>query len=195
MLVRVETRMSYGNNLDVSNSVDVTNPAAVNEAVGRIYAQLYPGASAEALDQAFRDLDALYRGRFPGFRACDTPYHDIQHVLDVTLAMARLMDGHERKESARERLGPRLFRLGVVAALFHDAGYVRRVEETGLRNAAELTLTHVSRGAEFLKSYLPFIGMGDALDQAGALIHFTGYEIPVADIPVASWRYRRLGFL
>src|SRR5688572_22568773 len=152
-----------GNNLDVSNHVDVTDPDAVNREVCEIFARLFPGRPVAAIDQAFRDLDALYHGRFPGFHACDTPYHDIQHVLDVTLAMARMMDGHERKESVRGRLGPRLFRLGVVAALFHDAGYVRRVEDTDYRNGAELTLTHVSRSAEFLKTYLPLIGMGDAL--------------------------------
>src|SRR5262245_25400319 len=151
MLVRVETRMSYGNNLDVSNSVDVTNPAAVNEAVGRIYAQLYPGASAEALDQAFADLDRLYRGAFPGYRACDTPYHDIQHVLDVTLAMARLMDGYQRGLSGgEERLTRDLFIVGALAALYHDIGYLRRRGDHLHRYGAEYTLIHVSRSATFL---------------------------------------------
>src|SRR5262249_53928863 len=148
-----------------------------------------------AIEQIFRDLDRLYRGRFPGFHACDTPYHDIQHVLDVTLAMVRLMDGHERMEARSERFGAALFRLGVVTALFHDAGYVRRQEDTEHRNGAELTLTHVSRGARFLRSYLPSIGMGDMADAAAALIHFTGYEVPVAEIAVPTPRYRRLGWL
>jgi hypothetical protein len=184
-----------GNNLDVCNRVDVTSTEAVATEVGRIFARLYPGSPSAALDRAFGDLDALYRGRFPGFHACDTPYHDIQHVLDVTLAMARLMDGHERKEGAARRLGESLFRLGVVVALFHDVGYVRGVEDAGHSNGAELTLTHVSRGARFLESYLPLLGMGDAAATAAALIHFTGYEIPVAQIPVASSRHRRLGCL
>jgi hypothetical protein len=182
-----------GNNLDVSSNVDVTDPAAVNAEVGRIYSRLYPGCCSTAIDQAFRDLDWLYRGRFAGYHACDTPYHDIQHVLDVTLAMARLLDGHERMEASAQRFGAPLFRLGIVTALFHDAGYVRRIDDTACRNGAELTLTHVSRGARFLRSYLPLIGMGDMADVAAALIHFTGYEMPVARIPVPSPRYRRLG--
>ena len=184
-----------GNNLDVCSNIDVTDSEAVKKEVCEIFSRLFPGQPTAAIDQAFRDLDSLYRGRFPGYHACDTPYHDIQHVLDVTLAMARLMDGHERKETGRDQLGPRLFRLGVIAALFHDAGYVRGVNETGYRNGAELTLTHVSRGAEFLRSYLPLIGMGDAVEEAAALLHFTGYEVAVCDIAVASRRFRRLGCL
>jgi hypothetical protein len=185
----------YGNNLDVSNSVDVTSPAAVNREIGRIYTQLYPGASTEAIDRAFGDLDLLYRGAYPGYHSCDTPYHDIQHVLDVTLAMARLMDGHERTVPQPERLGGALFRLGIVIALFHDAGYVRRLEDTASRNGAELTLTHVSRGARFLSWYLALIGMGELAEAAGALIHFTGYEVPIAQIAVPSPRHARLGCL
>jgi hypothetical protein len=185
----------YGNNLDVSNSIDVTNPVAVNDEVARIYVELYPGSSAGAIDRAFGDLAALYRGASPEYHPCDTPYHDIQHVLDVTLAMARLMDGYERMEAGWKRFGASLFRLGIVTALFHDVGYLRGVSETGHRNGAELTLTHVSRGSSFLRSYLPQIGMSDMTEAAAGLIHFTGYEIPIAQIVVPSLRYRLLGTL
>jgi hypothetical protein len=185
----------YGNNLDVSNSVDVTSPAAVNREIGRIYTQLYPGASAEAIDRAFGDLDLLYRGAYPGYHSCDTPYHDIQHVLDVTLAMARLMDGYERTEGGWKRFGAPLYRLGIVTALFHDIGYLRALNDTEHRNGAEMTLTHVSRGSRFLRSYLPQIGLGDMAEAAAGLIHFTGYEIPIASIAMPSLRYRLLGAL
>ena len=126
----------YRNNLDVSNCIDVTNPVAVNDEVARIYVELYPGSSAGAIDRAFGDLAVLYRGNSPDYHACDTPYHDIQHVLDVTLAMARLMDGYERVEAGWKRFGAPLFRLGSVTALFHDVGYLRGVTESGHRNGA-----------------------------------------------------------
>ena len=187
--------MGYRNNLDVSNSIDVTSPAAVNDAVGRIYAQLYPGAPADAIDRAFGDLDLLYRGAYPGYHACDTPYHDVQHVLDVTLAMARLMDGYERMEGGWKRFGAPLFRLGIVTALFHDIGYLRETTDTEHSNGAEMTLTHVSRGSRFLRWYLPLIGMGDMAEAASGLIHFTGYEMPIGRIVVPSLRYRLLGTL
>ena len=60
-------------------------------------------------------------------------------------------------------------------------------------NGAELILTHVSRGSQFLKDYLPKIGMGDVADIAASLVHFTGYEIPVSRISVPSPIHRLLG--
>ena len=47
-------------------------------------------------NRAFDDIVRLYRGENPGYATCDTAYHDLQHVLEVTLAMARLLDGYER---------------------------------------------------------------------------------------------------
>jgi hypothetical protein len=186
---------SHRNNRDVSNKIDVTDTAAVSAEVSRIFLELYPRQPIAEIERAFRDLDALYRGKFPGFHGCDTPYHNVQHVLDVTLAMARLMDGYERAEAGAQRLEAAHFRLGVVTALFHDCGYVRELSDTQHRNGAELTLTHVSRGARFLKSYLPTIGMADMAETASALIHFTGYEIPAEKIAVTSLREKLLGTL
>lgn len=186
---------SHGNQFDVTNRIDVTNPEAVRAEVGKIFLDLYPKTSTEKIDQSFRDLELLYRGQFPGFHACDTAYHDIQHVLDVTLAMARLMDGYERAGTGGDPFDARTFSLGVITALFHDCGYVRTLDDTEHHNGAELTLTHVSRGGIFLRKYLPKIGMGDMAEIAIALVHFTGYEIPVAQISVPSLRYKLLGKL
>src|SRR5579859_5005 len=85
-----------GNEYDVSGRINTTDPVVVNAEVDQIFRELYPTASSSAIDQAFQDLARMYEGRYPGFRSCDTPYHDVQHVLDVTLAMARLIDGYER---------------------------------------------------------------------------------------------------
>ena len=78
---------------DVSNRVNTTDPVCVLLEVSRIHRGLYPGADGGALRQAFEDIAALYRGEHPDYEKCDTAYHDIQHVMDVSLAMARLLDG------------------------------------------------------------------------------------------------------
>jgi len=184
-----------GSEYDVSCLVNTTEPTVVNAEINRIFHELYPTGSTAAMDRAFRDLAALYKGQYPGYHACDTAYHDIQHVLDVTLAMARLIDGYERGRAGLEPLDAAMFRLGVVAALFHDCGYVRTLDDTEHKTGAELTLTHVSRGAHFLKDYLPRIGMSDVADIAAALIHFTGYETPVAQIKVPTLAHQLLGRL
>lgn len=182
-----------GNEYDVSYRFNATEPAAINAEVDRIFLDLYPRASTARIDQAFCDLAALYRGEYPGFHACDTSYHDIQHVLSVTLAMARLLDGYERGKVGRELLDASIFNLGIVTALFHDCGYVRKLDDTTHNFGGELTLTHVSRGAHFLMEYLPKIGMGEVAGIAAALLHFTGYEMPVAQIKVPSLSYKLLG--
>jgi len=183
-----------GNDFDVSSQFNTTDPTAVKDEVDRIYLALYPSAPTALLDIAFGDFTRLYRGEYPGYHACDTAYHDVQHVLDVTLAMARLIDGYERTPDT-EALGASLSRLGVITALFHDAGYVRERDDHTSTNGAEYTRTHVSRGARFLKAYLPKIGMPEMAGIAAELIHFTGYEKPVSQIGVPSPMYRLLGNL
>jgi len=186
--------MSYrGNDFDVSSRFNTTDPKVVNAEVDRIYLELYPSAPTRLLDNAFSDLTRLYRGEYPGYHQCDTAYHDMQHVLDVTLAMARLIDGYERTRVGTESFGDSLFRLGVITALFHDMGYVRELNDHAHKNGAEYTLTHVSRGSVFLKDYLPRIGMAEMADIAAELIHFTGYEMPVSKIKVPSLTYKLLG--
>ena len=185
---------TYANDHDVTDRIRTTDSREVNQEVDRIFLDLYPEASEQRLDRAFTDVTALYGGRYPGYLQCDTAYHDIQHVLDVTLAMARLIDGYERSRSGTESLGPELFELGVITALFHDSGYIRATRE-GDRQGAEFTLIHVSRGALFLRNYLPSVGLGQQADIAAELIHFTGYERPISSIRVPSLAYRLLGNL
>ena len=181
------------NEYDVSLKVNTTDPRTVNDEINRIFLDLYPDAPTQKLDQAFHDLTQLYRGGYPGYRPCDTPYHDIQHVLNVTLAMARLINGYERSRTGTQPIGNSLFGLGVIAALFHDCGYVRELTDQVHKNGAEFVLTHVSRGSHFLKNYLPKIGMANLSDIAAELIHYTGYEMTVDKIKVPSPIYRLLG--
>ena len=180
----------------MTRSVRTTDPVAVNREVDRIFLELYSDASPRRLDRAFQDVTGLFAGTHPGYRACDTAYHDIQHTMDVTLAMARLVDGYERTRTAgMESFSTELFQLGVITALFHDIGYLREQKDTKARNGAEYTLTHVSRGARFLRGYLPGLGLDGLGEVAAKLIHFTGYEIPVSKIDVPERKFRVLGNL
>jgi len=115
-------------------------------------------------------------------------------VLGVTLGMARLIDGCVRATSA-DTITERLFRLGIVAALYHDCGYIRHRKDTRHENGAEYTSVHVSRGARFLEEYLPKIGMADLAQAAMRIVHFTGYEIPVDKIKVPGLEFRLIGNL
>jgi hypothetical protein len=186
---------SRRNDFDVTNRIQTTDAGAVQREIARLFRLLYPGAAHMVIDRAFDDVGKLYAGQFPGYEACDTGYHNLQHVMDVTLAMARLMDGYERSRKGTPAFGVRLFQLGVVTALFHDIGYLRQTTDTTASNGAEYTLTHVSRGAQFLREYVPQIGLGDCAEEAAELIHFTGFEKRVAEILVQDPLLRVLGGL
>ena len=183
------------NNYDVSNRIDTTDPASVNQEVDRIFRRLYPSASTQLLDACFADVARLYRGEHPAYRACDTPYHNIQHILDVTLAMARLMGGYESTRKDAESIGPRLFGFGVVTALLHDIGYLRHVNDTRHDNGAQYTRIHVSRGALFIQRYMGEIGMADLAPIAKDMVHFTGFERPAQRIPMPNTLFRLLGHM
>src|SRR5262249_12997518 len=181
------------NQNDVSNRINVEDANQVCGAVAGMFAARYPGIQLAALERAFSDVHALFDGKYPGYLSCDTLYHDIRHTLDMTLAMARLVDGHDRSRPGTERLGPRRAILGVVIALLHDSGYMSRSSESGVENGAIFTKVHVSRSADFLVRYLPTIGFGAEADLAGRLVHFTGYEMDLDDIKCADPRDRVLG--
>ncbi len=171
------------NNYDVTNTVQVSSPAAVRDAVRELFSQAFPGASFDRLWLAFYDFEQLFNGKYPGYNGCDTTYHDMQHTLDMTLAMARLMVGYDRSMQLSERLGAARAQMAIVTALFHDAGYIRHKErDSEFKNGAEFTLYHVSRSADFLRRYLPRLGMTKHIGVASMIVHFTGYELDLDEI-------------
>lgn len=178
---------------DVSNRINVEDADVVGGAVVRLFASRYPGADFSALARAFEDVKALFSGRYPGYQACDTLYHDLRHTLDAALATARLIDGHDRSQSPADQLGPKRAALGVIIALLHDIGYVKRNSESGVENGAVFTKIHVGRGADFLLDYLPVLGFGAEARVAAKLVHYTGYELPIADLQVEGPKDHVLG--
>ena len=93
------------NDYDVTNSVQVSSTAAVTVAVRELFSDAFPGESFDRVAVAFEEFDKLFTGRMPGYHGVDTVYHDRQHSLDMTLAMARLLVGYERSVESRMRFG------------------------------------------------------------------------------------------
>ena len=180
---------------DVTNLINVEDAGQVRDAVIAMYAARYPGADLAPLARAFDDVAALFEGNYPGYLPCDTLYHDSRHTFDMTLAMARLVEGHDRSCPAAEQLGARRAVLGAVIALLHDSGYMRRASEVNVENGAVFTKVHVSRSADFLARYLPTIGYGPEAEMASRVVHFTGYEMDVDDIKVADPKDRLIGHM
>jgi len=184
------------NDYDVTDTVQVSNPAAVRDAVRKLYTDTFPGAPFDKLWLAFYDFERLFRGDYPGYLGCDTTYHDMQHTLDMTLALARLVAGYEKTCEPQDRLGTRRAQMAIITSLFHDSGYIRHKErDRDFRNGAEFTQHHVSRGADFLRRYLPELGLGDDAAVSSMIVHFTGYELDLDNIEVDDPRDAICGHL
>jgi len=171
------------NDYDVTNTVQVSDPVSVRNAVYELFSSTFPGASYDKIWLAFYDFERLFTGRFPGYRGCDTTYHDLQHTLDMTLALARLVAGYERSVEQHDRLGAQRAQMAIITSLFHDSGYIRHEErDSEFSNGAEFTLYHVSRSADFLRRYLPEHGLARDVAVSSMIVHFTGYELDLDKI-------------
>ncbi|CAB1369617.1 HD domain-containing protein [Denitratisoma oestradiolicum] len=172
---------------DITGTVRISDPEAVHRDISSLLSTHYPDLQASPyLVRAFRDFADIYAGRYSGYSACDTPYHDIQHTLDMVLAFARLLAGHQMSVPAEQKIPQSLALLGLITALFHDVGYIRHQSDHKRRNGAEYAREHISRGATFLKSYLKRIGLSDPFHLASRMIHYTGYEIPLRELHLAN---------
>ena len=183
------------NDYDVTNSIQVSSTVAVKEAVRELFAVGWPGESFDRVAVAFEEFERLFSGRMPGYHGVDTIYHDRQHSLDMTLAMARLSVGYEGSVDAPLRIGAERAVMALVTSLFHDAGYIREIGDRQYRNGAEFTLYHVTRSARFLARFLPTIGLEAWVPVATHIVHFTGYEIKFSQIQLSDGRDRKLGHL
>jgi hypothetical protein len=183
------------NDFDVTNSVQVSSTRAVAHAVRELFATAWPGEPFDRVATAFDEFERLFSGRMPGFHGVDTIYHDRQHSLDMTLAMARLLVGYELTVEAPRRFGAERAIMALVTSLFHDAGYIREFDDRVHHNGAEFTLSHVTRSAKFLARILPTLGMEAWVPISTRIVHFSGYEIKLSQIHLADDRDRKCGHL
>ncbi len=182
------------NDFDVTNTVQVSSPVAVRDAVRKLFDHAFPGASFDALWLAFYDFERLFTGRYPGYLGCDTTYHDMQHTLDMTLALARLIAGYEKTVETDDQLGAQRAQMTIITSLFHDSGYIRHaIRDKDFQNGAVFTLQHVSRSADFLRSYLPDIGLTRDVAVSSMIVHFTGYEVDLDSIELDDPRDANCG--
>lgn len=135
--------------LQFSQLVDMFSPPAVLEEVKNIFINSYLVGEFATVRKAFADFIRLYDGKYPGFHACSTHYHDKMHITDALLAMARLIDGYN---AAHRKLPVRVARLALIAAIYHDSGFIKSVRDLK-GTGAKYTLTHVDRSIHFVKTY------------------------------------------
>ena len=132
--------------------VDTRDLPAVQREVESIFASLFPEADGRFIARAFGWTEQCFSGKYPGYQAIDARYHDLEHTLQGTLCLARLLCGRHFA-GAVPVLTPGMFELGLLAILMHDAGYLK-VHGDDQGTGAKYTLTHVRRSAEFARIFL-----------------------------------------
>ena len=73
--------------------VDTKNAAALSAFVQETFSELYVGHPHAWAQRLFREIEALFKGDYPGYAPGDLRYHDFEHTLQGTLCMARLLRG------------------------------------------------------------------------------------------------------
>ena len=127
----------------------------------------------------FDDIYSLYCGKFPGYKFCDTEYHDFRHVVDVTLASIRITDA---LMLSGEKFSKHNIFLVAIAAIFHDTGYIPEIDDP-VENGAVYTTTHVRRSMVFAEKYMSERGCSaEDIEKTKEMILLTDLSVKLEDI-------------
>ncbi len=173
--------------------VDTRVPHEVEQQVQAIFLSLFPEAERAFVPRAFEWIEECFGGHYDSYQAIDARYHDLEHTLQGTLSLARLLYGRQRA-GASPKLSRKWFELGLLAILFHDTGYLKkRHDEEG--TGAKYTLIHVGRSAAFAQEFLAQKGFSPEDIQAiQNMIRCTGVNTDLQAIPFGSEAERTVGF-
>jgi hypothetical protein len=154
----------------LSKLVDRSEPVNILNEVRRHFYSVYDRESFSPVERGFMLIAALFRGDFPGYKRCSTAYHDFNHTLDTFLATARILDGYAVSDGT---ISMSVARRVLLAALFHDAGYIQE-EGDNEGTGAKYTQHHVERSEQFVFKNASTFGLTqEDAEEISLLIRFT----------------------
>jgi hypothetical protein len=172
--------------------VDIYSPSAVLEEVLFTLELISEDFDCSLTTCAFDNVVDIFQGNHPLYRACNTYYHDLRHTTDAFLAVARLLHGAVLNS---EELSESDITTALVAALFHDAGYIQErgdTEGTGAKFSSE----HVQRSTEFLERHSAECGLSEKQRGEGrVMILCTDVSQDIKNISFPSPKVEFLGRL
>lgn len=176
----------------LSTLVDMEKPAAVHKEVIHILNLIRPSFDTEQLLPAFTFTVDLYEGNLAEYKACNTDYHNLRHITDTYLAMARLLHG---ALLSGEDFSDRHIVLGLSGALLHDAGMVQEscdTEGTG----AKYTQDHVKLSMDFIAKHAETIHItGQEIADLQDMIQCTELSVDIPSINFSSPKVKLIGKL
>ncbi len=179
--------------LQMLTAVATRDPVAVEETVQAAYLGMFPAGDKLFVPMVFGWVIECFTGHFEGYQAVDAQYHDLEHTLQGTLCLARLL-ANRHHLGAVPRLSCREFELGLLAILLHDTGYLKTFGDTQ-GTGAKYTATHVTRSAEFAALLLGHRGFpASEIKAVQNMILCTGVNTVLKDLEFQSEAQQVAGF-
>lgn len=168
-------------------------PETVLEEILAILKLMFPDIQARDLDfctRMYQDVTNLFLGRYPGYRASNTAYHDLSHTVAVALAVMRMAHG---AQLAGEVFSSHNTIVALAATLFHDAGLIQTEDETE-GTGAQFMKVHEQRSIELMSGYLRDNGFSEQdVDDGAAMIECTILSKHIAEIEFRTQEIEHLG--
>jgi len=169
------------------------DPTAVEMEVQSAYLTMFPDGDPLFVPRVFGWAIECFTGGYRDYQAVDAQYHNFEHTLQGTLCLARLLRGRQLA-GVQPRLTQRMFQLALLAILLHDAGYLKRRDDTQ-GTGAKYTVTHVERSAEFAEALLTEKGFNASeIETVQNMIRCTGVDAKLNSIPFQSELEKTVGF-
>jgi hypothetical protein len=173
--------------------VDTRVPSAVEEQIVSIYRKMYPLGRLTFVPDVFDWALDCFNGNYGDFLPIDAQYHDLEHTLQGTLCLARLLHGRHKAQVAPE-VPERMFQMALAAILFHDTGYLKTKGDAD-GTGAKYTPIHVARSAAFAEEFLSKKEFNDEeISSVQNMISCTGVNVDLQAIPFVSELERTLGY-
>ena len=177
----------------MAQMIDTRNPRAVQAQTDAVYREMFLSADAAFVERAFGWAIQCFTGNHADYRAIDARYHDLEHTLQGTLCLVRLLLGRQRAHG-QPALSQSMFETCLVAMLFHDTGYLKKHSDTE-GTGAKYTAVHVTRSAHFAREFLHQHGF--PAEQTTAVQHMiscTGVHTDLDRIPFSGEEERCAGY-
>jgi hypothetical protein len=170
--------------------IDTNSPAETLAEIKNILLLIDPPPDPAPIERVYEDIIRFFNGEFPGYRAGNTRYHNLEHTCSSALAAARLIHGLHVQGQV---FSPRLVQLCLIGTLFHDTGLIQTEEEVE-GTGARYTIGHEDRSIAVMGKYLAGKGYSrEDIRDCGHMIKCTELFFPMAEIPFDSEEVRTMG--
>lgn len=174
----------------LTDLVDMDDHEEILKEVKVILQMINPQFDFSHLDWAYSLVHRLFNGKYPGYRECNTAYHDLFHTSEIMIAMTRLIHGAMIEGF---HFSEKDINLGVVSALLHDTGYIQAADDT-TGTGAKYTMSHIQRSVDFthwIYENDPYFC--DQGKNFADIMFCTGLNTKIGDIKFETPQIRMLG--